>query len=206
MRDDLSPTARATRRRILDGAGRVFAARGLRSATVRDILQEAEVSRRTFYLYFSNTDVVLGELYGELVERMLDAIEGALQGEAGPAEQIAAAISAYIDVHMAGGPLVTVLMADSLGPDSPLAALREAAVERWIGLLADAMARSGLPPLEPLLYRGLITGIEGVAIHAKSKGLFDDEHRPVLEATMKTLTLQILAAGPMYDQLRAAGG
>lgn len=203
MSTELSPTARATRRRILDGAGRVFAAQGLRSATVRDILAEAEVSRRTFYLYFPNTDAVLGDLYCELVDRMLDAIEKALDSEEDPAGQISASIRAYVDVHVEGGPLVTVLMADSLGPDSPLVPLREAAVQRWIGLLQAAVGRSGLPPLEPLLVRGLITGIEGVALHAKREGLFDPAHRPVLEATMKTLTMQILASGPMYEQLRA---
>ena len=203
MSTELSPTARATRRRILDGAGRVFAARGLRSATVRDILAEAEVSRRTFYLYFPNTDAVLGDLYCELVDRMLDAIEKALDGESDPAGQISASIRAYVDVHLEGGPLVTVLMADSLGPDSPLVPLREAAVQRWTGLLQAAVGRSGLPPLEPLLVRGLITGIEGVALYAKREGLFGPAHRPVLEATMKTLTMQILASGPMYEQLRA---
>lgn len=204
MSNELSPTARATRRRILDGAGRVFATRGLRSTTVRDILAEAEISRRTFYLYFPNTDAVLGDLYCELVDRMLDAIEQALQGEADPATQISEAIRAYVDVHVEGGPLVTVLMADSLGPDSPLGPLREAAVQRWIDLLAGAVERSGLPPLEPLLIRGLITGIEGVALHAKANELFDAAHRPMLEATMKTLTMQILASGPMYGQLRGA--
>ena len=197
----LSPTARATRRRILDGAGRVFAAIGIRNATVRDILLEAEVSRRTFYLYFPNTDAVRGELYRELADRMLDAIEKALDSTPDPIAQIGASISAYIDVHIQGGPLVTVLMADSLGPDSPLGPHREAAVQRWIGLLAGAVARTGLPPLEPLLLRGLITGIEGIAIHAKANNLFDAAHRPVLETTMKTLTMQILAAGPMYEQL-----
>ena len=206
VNNPLSPTARATRRRILDGAGRVFAARGMRSATVRDILLEAEVSRRTFYLYFSNTDAVLGELYCELADRMLNAIEQALESTPDPIAQIAASISAYIDVHVQGGPLVTVLMADSLGPDSPLGPHREAAVQRWIGLLAGAVERTGLPPLEPLLLRGLITGIEGVAIHAKANNLFDDAHRPVLEATMKTLTRQILAAGPIYGQLRSTDG
>ena len=182
----------------------MFATRGLRSTTVRDILAEAEISRRTFYLYFPNTDAVLGDLYCELVDRMLDAIEQALQGEADPATQISEAIRAYVDVHVEGGPLVTVLMADSLGPDSPLGPLREAAVQRWIDLLAGAVERSGLPPLEPLLIRGLITGIEGVALHAKANELFDATHRPMLEATMKTLTMQILASGPMYGQLRGA--
>lgn len=201
MRSDLSPTARATHRRILDGAGRVFAARGLRNTTVRDILAEAEVSRRTFYLYFSNTDAVLRELYTELAQRMLDAIEQALAVEQDPVGQISGSIGAYIDVHLTGGPLVTVLMAESLGPESPLSDVREAAVQRWIGLLSEAVERTGLPPLEPLLVRGLITGIEGVAIYAKANDLFDDAHRPVLEATMKTLTMQILAAGPLYSQL-----
>ena len=106
---------------------------------------------------------------------------------------------------MDGGPLVSVLMANSLGPDSPLATVREAAVQRWISLLGGAMAQSGLPPLAPLLYRGLITGIEGVAIHAKAQGLFDAAHRPELEATLRTLTLQVLAAGPLYAQLRDEG-
>ena len=55
--------------------------------------------------------------------------------------QIGASISAYVDVHIQGGPLVTVLMADSSGLTRRWGPTREAAVQQWIGLLAGAVAR-----------------------------------------------------------------
>ena len=81
----------------------MFAARGLRSTTVRDVLAEEEISRRTFYLYFPNTDAVLGDLYCELAIYCRCHRAGTV--EADPATQISEAIRAYVDVHVDGGPL-----------------------------------------------------------------------------------------------------
>ena len=63
----------ATCERLLQAARAVFARRGCNDATVDDIIQEAGVSRGTFYIYFKNKLGVFEELItrviGDLFER-----------------------------------------------------------------------------------------------------------------------------------------
>lgn len=54
------------RRALLDAAHRVFRRLGYHGATVNDIIQEAGVSRATFYGYFSDKDDIFVTLYMEV--------------------------------------------------------------------------------------------------------------------------------------------
>ena len=63
------------RTRILEAAAAVFTARGLGETTVQHLLQEANVSRRTFYRYFRNQEAVLAGLYDLACDVLLQAIQ-----------------------------------------------------------------------------------------------------------------------------------
>ncbi len=56
------------RRRILDAAVQVFAARGFYNARVSDIAREAGVADGTIYLYFKNKDDLLINLFEDRME------------------------------------------------------------------------------------------------------------------------------------------
>ena len=51
------------RNMIIAGAARVFTIKGLRAASVEDLLEAANVSRRTFYRLFQSKDDVALALY-----------------------------------------------------------------------------------------------------------------------------------------------
>lgn len=53
------------RRQIVDGARRVFLARGFDAASMADIAKEAGVSKGTLYVYFKNKE----ELFGAIVQQ-----------------------------------------------------------------------------------------------------------------------------------------
>ncbi|TXK80624.1 TetR family transcriptional regulator [Paenibacillus sp. N3.4] len=54
------------RRQLLDAAERVFIRKGYESATMKDFVEEAEMSRGWIYLYFSSKE----EIFAAIVERM----------------------------------------------------------------------------------------------------------------------------------------
>lgn len=55
----------AKRRQIIDGARRIFLARGFDAASMADIAKEASVSKGTLYVYFKNKE----ELFGAIVQQ-----------------------------------------------------------------------------------------------------------------------------------------
>ncbi len=56
-----------TRRRLLDAARRVFAARGYGASGIDDLVAAAGVGRATFYLHFANKSEVMAEVSRELL-------------------------------------------------------------------------------------------------------------------------------------------
>lgn len=61
------------RRQLVDAAIEVFAAKGYRVASITDIIQQAEVARGTFYLYFRSKEEVFNaalERFHELYQAM----------------------------------------------------------------------------------------------------------------------------------------
>ena len=60
---------------IVDASTRVFPRLGYHKATVEDIIQEANVARSTFYVYFSGKREIFDNIMGGLMEGMLSTIE-----------------------------------------------------------------------------------------------------------------------------------
>ena len=85
-----------TRRAILASATRLFDAYGYRATTVADIVQDAEVSERTFYVHFPTKEDVLFAHVPEFTEAAWRAARES--GSPYPAERVRAAVLALIDV------------------------------------------------------------------------------------------------------------
>lgn len=55
-----------TRRRLISAAARVIVDRGEERATIDDFIQEADVSRGTFYNYYSTREEIIDELWSSI--------------------------------------------------------------------------------------------------------------------------------------------
>jgi len=196
----MTPTARATRARILAGAGRAFARRGIRQTSVRDIIEETECSRRTFYLYFANQDLVLQALYGEAMDEMLTALVQAVSTS--PDDPVGAGVQAYLDFHQSQGELLTVLMSEAMATHSPLAALRERALKRFEHTFGAATERVRGYRLDPLLYRALFTGLGTMVLSAKRDGRLDPNDLPRLSRVMRAMIGQVLSTAERYPEVK----
>ena len=63
---------------------------------VEEVVNEAEVSRATFYKYFSSVDQALGELGGELVEEMVLSFREIYSDDDGPFFRIIVGIQIFL--------------------------------------------------------------------------------------------------------------
>ncbi|MCV7422649.1 TetR/AcrR family transcriptional regulator [Mycobacterium yunnanensis] len=106
--DDTSPAgATAFRRRLLDGLAESIAERGYRATTVADVVRGAKTSKRTFYDEFASKEECFVELLGANNDDLIAGITAAVDGDAAPEVQIAAAVGAYVD-HIESRPAITL--------------------------------------------------------------------------------------------------
>jgi TetR/AcrR family transcriptional regulator, repressor of fatR-cypB operon len=71
----------AHRKEIMDAAIKVFARRGLSSATLDEVAQEAEFSKGTIYLYFTSKEDLLFNILISLSQMIVDGFRTTLDGK-----------------------------------------------------------------------------------------------------------------------------
>jgi AcrR family transcriptional regulator len=164
-----------TRARILAGGQEALGVRGIQATTVEDILQAAGVSRRTFYQYFQSKEGLLQALYEEAMDRLILAVQGAVSDVEDGAGKIRASIQAYLDFQLAGGPLLIQMQADAIRHDSRVMEKREQTLDALVQIVGENVQSVLQQDLDPLIYRALLIGIEGLIIHCQADGSFDEE-------------------------------
>jgi len=189
----MTPSTRATRERILAGAGRAFARLGIRGTSVRDILEEAEVSRRTFYQYFSGQEAVLLALYEQEMDDMLQTVVSAL--DVPDDQRLDSAVGAYLGFHQRRGRLLTLLMSDAMTADSPLRPHRERVLIRLEDVLGQITEQERGYRLDPHMYRALTSGLTVAVLGAKRDGVLSDADAQRLSAVIQAMIAQVLTAG-----------
>ncbi len=196
-------TPASMRPRILRGAAQAFGRLGYGATSVEAILEAAGVSRRTFYKAFRSKEDVLRVLFENSVGMLFKAVTQA-QGTGGSrAERLDHAVEAYVRVHASAGPLARVLLLEQFSPGSPLAQQREAAMATFSKLIGDAMSAQGQSAPDPILVRGVVAGINEIAVQMATEHPEGDWDIP----RAKTAMLRVLVAlDERADPTRRAAG
>lgn len=189
-------TRPSARERILEAARQVIAAQGPRSATVQDILDAAGVSRRTFYQHFRSQEDVLHTLFDDGARDLEQAMLEAISATDDPAEQVVAAVDAYLDFQLRGGSLTIVLQASAIGPESLLAPSRERTLDALVDHVDRAIASVVGVQVDPLVWRTLLIGIEGLVIHCQRGGEFTEADRDRVRRVILPVFRAVLASFP----------
>jgi AcrR family transcriptional regulator len=147
---------------ILQGAAKVFAARGVRLAGVDDILEASRISRRTFYRVYESKEDVLLALYRLGTERLVDACRVALDHDDDLLRQAERCIDAHLHTAREQPRLVFVLGGEAQRQESLLHA-RRIEVHETLASMMHARAEASLPRApDILLFRALLLALEGV--------------------------------------------
>jgi AcrR family transcriptional regulator len=125
----------AKRTAMMQAAVRIFAEKGYQAATVRDIVDAAEVAVGTFYFYFPDKETLFVHLYEETADFFLRAIQQALNTRATLPKQIGAALQAYVNIAIYEPAVVQLLLVGGVGAlpslETKRAAFREQLVQTW---------------------------------------------------------------------------
>ena len=84
------------RRRILDAAIRTFGRRGFHEARIADIAADAKVAEGTVYLYFRNKEDLLGVVFDESMDDVLEKGRAVARSKAPAADRL----TALVDLHL----------------------------------------------------------------------------------------------------------
>lgn len=162
------------------GATRVFADKGFRNTSVEDLLEAGQVSRRTFYRFFTSKDDVALALYSMGTTTLVETIRRRVAAESDAREQLEACVDSHLANARSVGRLVFVLGGEAQSLESPLHAHRMAAHDQVVQLLraGNEVVRDA----DPLVVRALVIALEQcVRIVLQDS----DEGRRVSEAAVK---------------------
>ncbi|MDT8304524.1 MAG: TetR/AcrR family transcriptional regulator [Anaerolineae bacterium] len=109
---------------MMQAAVRVFAEKGYYAATVRDIVDAANVAIGTFYFYFPDKESLFIYLYEETADFLLQTLQQAVAGRATLPHQIGAGIRAYVNIAIFEPAVVQLLLVGGAGAAPALDAKR----------------------------------------------------------------------------------
>ncbi|TQC45200.1 TetR/AcrR family transcriptional regulator [Rhodococcus sp. WS4] len=93
----VTPKSERTRRRILDSAAQVFAARGYADVSLRDIADAAGTKAGSMYYHFASKDELVEAVLQRAIVEIEQHVREAVDGTEGHAERLRAAIKAHTE-------------------------------------------------------------------------------------------------------------
>jgi AcrR family transcriptional regulator len=129
---------------------RIFAEKGYQAATIRDIVQAANVAVGTFYFYFPDKETLFVHLYEETAQFLLQAIQQAIQSRATLPQQFQAGLQAYVNIAVYEPAVIQLLLVGGVGTLPALverqAAFRQRLTALWQRPLDQSLARALITP------------------------------------------------------------
>jgi AcrR family transcriptional regulator len=148
------------RERLLKATCEVVSRKGYAAATVRDLLAQSGLSRRTYYdLYTDKEDCYL-DAFGEVAKQIEERIGAAFDYADSPRDRVRLALEALIDFCVAEIDAACACLVESLAAGAAGREARSALIERVAATFAPALAE--MRPADPnpaLIARATIGGI-----------------------------------------------
>jgi len=162
------------RNMIIAAGARVFASKGIRDTSVEDLLEAANVSRRTFYRMFESKEDVALALYVFGTTQLIGRWKQAIESSSDTLDQLARCIDVFIQNAAMLGRLIFVLGGEATRQESPLHQRRMEVHATFLEMLREANPE--IARVDPLLVRTTLFALEAVTRHILTEG---DEGRKV---------------------------
>lgn len=148
------------RMRILRAASEAFGRLGYVDTRVEDIIEEAGISRPTFYRYFKSKDEVFDAVDEVLSMSFLQTWTSAVESVEDPLDKIEKGVDAYLQWLQATGPVAGVTVQESSRPGSRLGPRREAALRMIVDVFRNETHKALGEEFDPWLFSMLQVATE----------------------------------------------
>ncbi len=174
----------------------VFAHKGITETTVQDLLDAANISRRTFYKYFKNKVDVLESIYKMAAELLTTRFRAEMAQTQSLSDFVVRCVDMYFDYHINLGPLVRMMTEEARRSDSPLASHREALIHEIVELFQDKYAQVEGRRLDPQVFYAIIWAMESASIHVLTETSCTVEEVSRWKLIMRSLAARALVSDP----------
>jgi AcrR family transcriptional regulator len=181
------------RNMIIAAGARVFATKGIRDTSVEDLLEAANVSRRTFYRMFESKEDVALALYVFGTDQLIGRWQQAIASSTDTLDQFAKCIDVFIQNAAMLGRLIFVLGGEATRQESPLHKRRMEVHDTFLEMLRAGNA--DIAKVDPLLVRTTLFALEATTRYILTEG---DEGRKVTPAAIdraRKVMNRIVSAG-----------
>ncbi|WP_459546548.1 TetR/AcrR family transcriptional regulator [Nocardia sp. X0981] len=142
--------AEQVRARIVGATAEVFTRGGSRTLSVAQIIEQAGLSRPTFYRYFANATEPLNAVLDVSNAELVAGIGAALESSGEGVDLGIRLIDAYLDWARGHGAMLRPLFAELHDPGSPVSGYRNTALEAIRSIVRTKFAELGRPVPAPL--------------------------------------------------------
>ena len=182
------------RTQILIHAMSVFNQHGLEETSVQDLLDAANISRRTFYKYFSGKRDVLESIFVLACRVMLARFEAELPATRTRNDLLETVVRIYFDYQFSVGRIVGIMLEESLRSSSPLAPHRQQLLDKVVVLLQREFSRLGMAAQEYWQLMVLLWALEGASMQLLTGPATSDDDVEACRRGMLSLWLRGIAA------------
>ncbi|WP_314717343.1 TetR/AcrR family transcriptional regulator [Sphingobium yanoikuyae] len=145
------------RRQILEIAAQLFARKGYRGTSMRDIGEQAGVLGGSLYHHIKSKDALFVELHNGALDAAEARIAAAVATQADPWARLEAACASLLDIQLAADSLTMPMMNDFRAVPDPVRDQLVARRDRFEQLFRDLVAALPLPAdIDRSLYRTLL--------------------------------------------------
>ncbi|WP_328394776.1 TetR/AcrR family transcriptional regulator [Nocardia sp. NBC_00416] len=142
--------AEQVRARIVRATAEVFTRNGSRGSSVAQIIDEAGLSRPTFYRYFANATEPLNAVLDVSNAELVGGIGAAVEASGEGVDLGIRLIDAYLDWARGHGAMLRPLFAELHDPGSPVSGYRNEALAGIRSIVRSKFAELGRPVPAPL--------------------------------------------------------
>lgn len=155
-------TSHAKPAAIIQGAAEAFAKHGYADTRVEDILEVANVSRRTFYRFFRSKEAVFEALFRFGAAQLENELLRAVEQKDVPMVMLERTVRAFLQTLAQWGPVALSMLAEARRPGSQFAHLHVRAVEQMKTLLQKQLEELHTIEADPWYLDALVAAAEYV--------------------------------------------
>jgi hypothetical protein len=155
----------SSRADVLVSSVEVFLKRGIDDTTVQDLLDQADVSRRTFYKYFKNKNEVVEAIYGLLVGMLEARYQEEMQQMQSVKDLMDKCIDVFFDYQQALGPVVLMLNQRAMSAVGAIGERRRSLQKSLVNMLDAQIFRLHGIHYDPWIFYALVWAAENALHH-----------------------------------------
>lgn len=177
---------------LLRLSAELFSRKGYADATINDIAESANLSKATFYHYFTSKQAVYDEIVLDCLTRLISTVKAIVARRRSARKKLEAAVEAHAEFFEANFWTFTAMMAGPGGlseaPRAQVFALRREYSEIYRDIIAAGMETDEFGPCDPrLAARGLLS-----MLYWMSRWFDPGGERPAIDFAREYLALVML--------------